>query len=277
MEMGAIRGHRWRSVFHVALFTFLCAVVLASVGPILHGLRGQWSPVAVGGAAALGAFVLTVLFTRWDQIQLKDVGAAIAWRSWLHISFGFLIGLILVGLQSSLVGLAGHVRWVRATDVDLSSIGVALLTYFVLSCREEFAFHGYPLRRLDWFFGPYVAQLFVAIVFALEHVAGGVSWTNAFLGAAAGSLLFGMASLATRGLAVPIGIHAAWNFGSWVLGGKETSGLWNVVIEREFRDRVDLIQRISYLAVIGIATFAFWWLDRRRTIIDQKSSRIPER
>jgi membrane protease YdiL (CAAX protease family) len=176
-----------------------------------------------------------------------------------------------------LVGLAGHVRWVRAADVDFSSICVALLTYFVLSCREELAFHGYPLRRLDWFFGPYVAQLFVATVFALEHVAGGVSWTNAFLGAAAGSLLFGMASLATRGLAVPIGIHAAWNFGSWVLGGKEASGLWNVVIEQEFRDRVDLIQRISYLAVIGIATLAFWGLDRRRTIVDQRSSRIPEK
>jgi uncharacterized protein len=269
MGSRVIRLHRWRGVVQVALFLGSCAIVLATVGPLMPRLPGQWSQVALGTATSLAAYAITVLFVRWDRVQLKDVGAAVASRSSLLLAIGFLIGLILVGLQSLIVGLVGHVRWIRAGEVEFTAAGVPLLAYLVLSCREELAFHGYPLRRLDWFFGPYIAQLLVAIVFALEHVVGGYSWTNAFLGAAVGSLLFGMASLATKGLAVPIGLHAAWNFGSWVLGGKETSGLWNLVIEQDFRDRVELVQMISYLVVVTLATFAFWWLYRRRMSVDQ--------
>ena len=142
--------------------------------------------------------------TRTDT--LKDVGAAIAHRSWLRLAIGFLIGFCLVGLQASIVGVVGHVRWVRSPEVGFNATGTALAAYLVLSCREELAFRGYPLRRLDCFFGPYMAQLLIALLFAVEHVAGGYSWINAMLGVATGSLLFGMAALATRGLAMPIGL-----------------------------------------------------------------------
>jgi len=33
-----------------------------------------------------------------------------------------------------------------------------------------------------------------------------------------------MAALATKGLALPIGLHAAWNIGDWARGGKGTGG-----------------------------------------------------
>jgi membrane protease YdiL (CAAX protease family) len=55
----------------------------------------------------------------------------------------------------------------------------------------------------------------VAFAFAVEHVVGGMRWLHAILGAGIGSLLLGMAALATRGLAMPISLHAAWNFGQW--------------------------------------------------------------
>jgi O-acetyl-ADP-ribose deacetylase (regulator of RNase III) len=47
-----------------------------------------------------------------------------------------------------------------------------------------------PLRRLNRTFGPWAAQVVVALVFALEHQAGCYNWTHALFGA----LLFGMAS-----------------------------------------------------------------------------------
>jgi uncharacterized protein len=220
----------WTGVIRVALFMLACAIVLITAGAVMPKLPGQWSQVALGASTSLVTFALTVLFTRWDRLYLKDVGAAIASRSWLRLAKGFLIGSGLVGLQASVVGVVGHVRWVRSPEVGFSTASTALAACLVLSCREELAFRGYPLRRLDCFFGPYTAQVLVAIVFALEHVAGGYSWTNAMLGVATGSLLFGMAALATRGLAMPIGLHAAWNFGQWVLGGKEGLGLWRRLV-----------------------------------------------
>jgi hypothetical protein len=98
----------------------------------------------------------------------------------------------------------------------------------------------------------------VASVFALEHRAGGYSWTNALFGAFVGSLLFGMAALATRGLALPIGLHAAWNFGQWIVGEKETPGLWKQELVGGPTARADHAALLAYVVVFGAATLAFW-------------------
>ncbi len=142
---------------------------------------------------------------------------------------------------------------------------MSLLTYIALSSREELGFRGYPLLRLKEFFGVWGAQIIVALAFGAEHIAGGWSLPRALLGASVGSLLFGMAAIASRGLALPIGLHAAWNFGDWILGGKGSGGLWNAVIDEGHRESAQLVATIAYLVVMGSATFAFWiWY--RRTV-----------
>lgn len=178
---------------------------------------------------------------------------------------GFAFGLLLVGIQTWFVSLAGHVHWVRTSSVGYAPVGIALLAYVTLASREELAFRGYPLRRLDSSFGAWTAQIVVALVFAIEHVAGGLTWTNAILGAFVGSLLFGMAALVLRGLAVPIGLHAAWNFGQWTLGEKEISGLWKPVVEQGYNLHVDHMGMLSYLFVFGSATVALWLFGNFRT------------
>ena len=246
----------------VFLFFIACAVLLAWIAPIELQLPGLPPGLVIGLVTSVGTLILTFLFVRWDGIALRDVGAAIGRKSPLRFAIGFFLGLLLVALHTSLVAVAGDVRWVRLENVRTSSIVAALVTYFLLSCREELAFHGYPLRRLNSLFGLWVAQLIVGLVFALEHVAGGSTWVQAFLGAGVGSLLFGMASIATRGLALPIGLHAAWNFGDWMRGGKGSGGLWGPIgVEHAAR-----AEMIGYLAVMFSATLAFWWwFHRART------------
>jgi membrane protease YdiL (CAAX protease family) len=199
----------------------------------------------------------------WEGLRLTDVGAAISKRSPLHFAIGFILGLLLVVLHMSILGFAGHVRWVRSEGVGSLQIATSLTIYFLLSCREELAFHGYPLQRLMPAFGLWGAQSIVALVFAVEHVAGGSTWVQALFGAGVGSLLFGMAAIATRGLAVPIGLHAAWNFGDWMRGGKGFGGFWHAVTADVFRDRADLVGMIGYVIVMVSAMLAFWWWYRR--------------
>ena len=256
---------RWRLLGRVVLFSLGCAFVLAATAPLTRALPGLWPDLVLGTVASLGAFGLTMLFVRWERLRLEDVGAAPAWRSLPRFALGFLIGLFLVALSASVSAAIAHVRWVREPGVTLAATTVTLLTYIVLSCREELGFHGYPLRRLERFFGLWAAQIIVAIVFAVEHMAGGWPWERALLGAGVGSLLFGMASIATRGLALPIGLHAAWNFGDWMLGGKGSAGLWKPVVEEGQQGRAQLDKTIAYLAVMGSATFAFWIWHRRRS------------
>jgi membrane protease YdiL (CAAX protease family) len=239
-----------------------CAVMLATAAPVAARVSGMWSQFLTGALASIGAFALTVLFVRWDRLSLADVGAAINARSVARLTFGFLVGLLLVALWAAISAAAGTVRWVRAPAVGSPGVATALVAYLALSIREELGFRGYPLRRMDRVFGLWAAQLFVAIVFAAEHRLGGLPWSQALLGPGLGSLLFGIIAIATRGLAVGIGVHAAWNFGQWALGLKGQPGLWHEVVKDGVQESAR-IGTISYLAVIGTATLAFWFWHRK--------------
>lgn len=140
------------------------------------------------------------------------------------------------------------------------------------------AFHGYPLRGLRPSFGLWGAQFIVAFVFAMEHVAGGLPIGQALLGPGVGSLLFGMAAIASRGLALPIGLHAAWNLGDWMRGGKNSMGPWRSIVEPGFEERAKLVGMASYVALMVLATLAFWWRYRSIEFRDKgRASRIFSR
>jgi membrane protease YdiL (CAAX protease family) len=222
---------RWAVLGRVILFLFSCALLVAVASPIAK--RIALAPeVTVGVLAGLGAFALTLLFARWDRVSLSDTGAAFRPDSRARLVLGFVAGLLLVALWALIWSGVAGVRWLRVPGNHSVAALVALTGYVALACREELAFRGYPLRRLDRCFGLVFAQLFVALVFAAEHRLGGSGWFDALAGVGVASLLFGMAAIATRGLAVPIGLHAAWNFGQWSLGLRGGSGFWTS-IERE--------------------------------------------
>jgi uncharacterized protein len=235
-----------------------CMIVLVVITPLVPKDNGPTSELFTGAMASLGAFGLTLLFVRWEGLRLDDVGVSPDRRSLLRFVIGFLIGAVLIALNSTVLWGAGHVRWVRGSEIGLFDMMITLVAYLCLAVREELAFHGYSLRRLRSFFGLWGAQFIVAFIFAAEHVAGGSTVGVALLGAGVGSLLFGMAAIATRGIALPIGIHAAWNIGDWMRGDKATAGFWKPVIEDGFQERAAFIGITSYVLVMCLATLAFW-------------------
>jgi membrane protease YdiL (CAAX protease family) len=250
-------GH-WAALGRAVLFMVSCAVILAVASPIGSKFPGTWPELIAGTLASLGAFALTLLFVRWEKLSLADVGAAMNGRSLLRMSAGFFLGLFLVALWAALSAVTSPIQWVRGSGGGVPAVMLALSAYVVLACREELAFRGYPLRLLNRLFGPWFALIFVAAIFALEHKLGGLSGLPALVGAAVGSLLFGMAALATRGLAVPIGLHAAWNFGQWALGLRGGQTPWRRAVMSGSQHSVDLAGTILYLAVFGVATLGFW-------------------
>jgi membrane protease YdiL (CAAX protease family) len=247
----------WLVFGRAILFIAISAFLLTVCAPFFSRLPGWWSQIAVGSITSVATFGITMLFLRWDGLTLGDVGVALGRQSAVRLLIGFGIGAVLVVLRTSFVSLSGHVRWIHTSKANFGAIGFALFGYLLLAAREELAFRGYPLRRLEHSFGLWTAQLTVASIFALEHVAGGYTWTSAILGAFVGSLLFGMAAIATRGLALPIGLHAAWNFGEWVFGDKEGPGIWKPVVEPGFSFYVNGRGRIGYLLAFGAAMAAF--------------------
>lgn len=131
--------------------------------------------------------------------------------------------------------------------------------YALVAIREEIAFRGYPLFSLNFSFGPWIAQLIIFIIFSLEHVAGGMSWVQAFVGAGIGALLFGVAALKTKGIALPIGLHAAWNFGQWCFGFKKEAGIFHGIAEKGFENAVERNSWVSYMFIMVMAIAAFYF------------------
>ena len=266
MQLADGTKDKWRSFGRVVLFMVGCAVILIVAAPLVPKRPG-WSPdFILGTIATLWALLLTFVFVRWEGLRPDDVGVKPDGRTLARFASGYCIGLLLVTLTASLLFAAGSVHWSSAPAFHLSEAVWPFLTYIVLSCREELAFHGYPLRSLARGFGDWIALIFVSVVFALEHRVGGYPWTQAILGAGVGSLLFGMAALVTRGLAVPIGIHAAWNFGQWAIGEKGTAGIWTEIVNDSGDHSVQVVRSLIYVVVISIATFSFWLWGRSKSV-----------
>jgi hypothetical protein len=110
----------------------------------------------------------------------------------------------------------------------------------------------------------WASVMILGLIFALEHIAGGLSWSRSLLGPLAGAVLFGMAALATRGIAVPLGIHFAFNLGQWVMGQKESAGLWQASVNPAFQKQAEATGYTGYLLGTLAVTFCFWLHYRKR-------------
>jgi uncharacterized protein len=261
-----LRASMWATLGRVCLFILCTAALLAFAAPLCSRLPGQWAKLALGVSTSAGTLLLSQLFLRWERLKLDDAGEAPNKWSAIRLTAGFGVGCLLVGVQTLIVAFSGHVLWVYMPVSGLAPIALSLGAYLALASREELAFRGYPLRRLEWRFGAWVAQLAIALAFALEHKAGGYTWSNALLGAFVGSLLFGIAALSTRGLAVPIGLHAAWNFGQWLLGQSDTAGVWKPIVEAGYQSKVNHLLIIGYLVAFMLAMAAFGLWGKRQSL-----------
>lgn len=248
-------------------FLAACPAVLIAAAPLAKIESPEAGPLVIGTITSFFTLLLTILFVRWDGLALRDVGASLSTRSPSRFLFGFLVGAMIVGLQDLIIYAGGHTHWIvnEAHHPSFGAIRLAFAGYLMLALREELAFRGYPLRRIDSAWGMWGALLLVGAVFTLEHMAGGWTWSHSLLGPPAGALLFGMAALATRGIAVPLGIHTAFNFGQWLMGQKEIAAVWTPVVDTGFERHADTLGYIGYLGGMLIATAGFWLWKRRHT------------
>lgn len=259
-----VRNSKILAIARVLLFLVCCTLALIATSALPLARSGKTSLLFLAIVSSVGAFLITWAFTHWDSISLTSVGVGFGRGSITRLAFGLAVGFVILGAQWALMFVCGRVQLKFSQLFSLSTFVPIATAFLFLSAREELAFHGFALQRLRSIVGLWPAQMAIAAVFALEHMAGGTSPINALAGACMGSLLFGMAAIATRGLAVPIGIHAAWNIGDWLRGGKETPGMWRLVVEPGYESYVQATGLFTYMMVMALSTFGFWLLYRTR-------------
>ena len=255
----------WKyTVLRVIFFCLCSAFILIVFSPITKNLPKPWSEIILGSIATIAVFVLTIIFSRWENLKLAEIGVIPNKRTLPLFVYGFGIGLFLAIAHGLMVIAFSKVQLIYAAQTSSISILLTFFLYLILSLREELAFRGYPLRSLAYSIGSWKAQLIIALIFSLEHLAGGYTLKQAFLGAGIGSILFGIAALKSKGIALPVGLHAAWNFGQWSIGFKNEAGIWHTIIEKGYESEYENISFIFYLLVMIVAITSFYFYKRNQ-------------
>lgn len=254
---------QWRALAAVALFWLATIGILVGSGMVSHIAPAPFSALAWGTTSSIFLLGLTAAFLHWERREASSAGLRFERRSIGRFGIGAAIGGTLYGGHLLVLLALTEVRIVPAPAIPTVTLLLALATYITLAMMEELGFRGYALRRLEERLGRASALVLGAVAFGALHLAYGWTLGAAMLGAGAGALLFGIAALVSRGLALPIGVHAAWNLAGWSVGEKDGAGLWQLAIP-EPATRAVTVGSLSYMLVMALGFIGFWQFGRIR-------------
>lgn len=148
--------------------------------------------------------------------------------NWLKELFsGLIIGAALMILPVILLSIFGFVHWeINAFSFSILTSGFSIL--LLAAVTEELLFRGFLFQRLIQAFGKWPAQLLIAGLFLLTHVNNpgmtGMVKLLASINIFLASIMFGIAFIKTKSLAMPLGMHFMANYTQGTLLGFGVSG-----------------------------------------------------
>jgi len=226
----------------------------------------EWQLIAWGFLSSLSLLLLIRVMARVGASAASDEGFVSSFNL-RGLSAGFFIGTASFVVHVAVVSLfAGPISFEWVPGVGLAAVTIYFLRFFATSCMEEIGFRGYALRRLMSKMGPWPAVAITSLVFGLSHLSYGWEMKTILMGVVPCGMLWGMSAVATRGIAVPIGLHAAWNFASWTSGTRSEVGLLSMVVADEAAEQTQRIASWSYLTIFATMTIAYWLVYRRRWV-----------
>jgi hypothetical protein len=219
---------RLRNGWWVAIFMLLLAALLAPL-IVLYQHDSSGVPIWLQAAVLLVASVTVQMLRRKPMAELFG---AIDARWPRQFALGAVAGALLMLAPALMLALMGFVEW-RPSASGFSAIWPAFNLFVAVAVAEELMFRGFVFQRLIDGLGAWPAQVIVAAFFTLTHSSAlqdaGDLAPMATLNIFFASIMFGLAFVRTRSLAMPIGIHFAANFvqggvlGFGVSGNSESS------------------------------------------------------
>lgn len=248
-----ITSKRSYTVGRVLFFSVICAIILVFCSSLTQNILFKFTDHLSILSATILTFILILLFLKWEKFNPNNAGIIPGKYSISRFLCGYIIGFGMAVLQVLIVLSYGHIQFKLVPKISIIDILSPLLLYFLVACREELAFRSYSLRSLNVVLGPILALIIIGIIFIIEHVLGGMTWEMAILGSGTGAILFGVCALKTKGLALSLGLHSAWNFGQWIFGFKNKPGVWQAVVEKGYESKIEEVGLAAFLFVMGIA------------------------
>ena len=181
---------------------------------------------------AIFVVLVTWICVRLRREHLASVGFRMNRRWVMEAVLGIGIGAVPMLAITALIVAVGGVQLSLDPARSLAALASAAWAFAWIALFEETLFRGFVFQRMIDGTGIWVAQLSLALLFAIAH------WGNpgmdratevvATVDTALGAILLGLAYWRTGSLALPIGIHFGWNWMQGALLGFNVSGFAQV-------------------------------------------------
>jgi len=217
----------WRLAFFIAIVCVLLRASSLVVNSLLHGLDSGVLWLIMEFMAFLDYLVASWIVGKFEKRTLADYGLPrrqmFQRRFWQGAAIGFVSISVLIGAMAAL----GILRF-GGTTLSGGAIAQWAITYaivfLIVSLKEEFSVRGYGLYTLSTGIGFWPAAVATSVYFGYIHRGNsGESWVG-LMNAGLIGLLFCFMLLRTGDLWLPIGFHAAWDWGESYFYGVADSG-----------------------------------------------------
>ena len=243
-------GALWRLViqycaFRVLVWLLFNELAVASVLAVSGGrsVVVADSPVislASAVAGLVGAFLSVWLAGRFlDRRSFSDFGFHLGGGWWLDLLFGIALGALLmsiiffVELGLGWVEVVGAFETLGTSGPFALSLLFPVAMYLCVSLSEETVFRGYQLKNAaEGLYHPVlgprgavlVAWVLSSVFFGLLHADNPGATFVSTLNIVLAGLMLGFGYVISGELAIPIGLHIAWNFFQGAVYGFPVSG-----------------------------------------------------
>ena len=200
-------------VLRVGLFVLIVIMSWIVLPVLLYPLVDYYASAALS-AFGSGSIANAITFRIYERSSLVEAG--LEWTPaarrnlvlgvGLGAGFGLLIVLVLMAFGLAGFEPSGPVSW-----PSLAFVTIALMFGAV---GEELMFRGYAFQLLSSKIGNFATLFPMAIVFGAAHMSNVGATPLSVVNTIGWGWLLGYATLKSRGLWFPIGIHYGWN---WIL------------------------------------------------------------
>ena len=240
-------------------------VITALVGFLTSQLISSevWQLIAWGLISSVGLLMLSHFMHARTASTVRLVPHRLNARGLKLFAWGLFLGVVSFAVHVLIITrLTGPIAFELNPAVGVFTVLIFFLRFVATSWMEELGFRGYALQRLIPAFGVWFAVILSAVVFGLSHLLYGWDFQTILLGVIPPGMLWGMSAVVTRGIAMPIGLHAAWNFSAWTSGTRKETGLLQMVVDENNINTT--VTTSSYLLIFGLMTLGFWWYGQKR-------------
>lgn len=274
-----------RNIWWVAIFFLVLAAITFPVILVAQQYKRE-IPIAQQAVIVMAATWVCQLLRRKSFFEVAGRPNAAWLKQWLH---GVIVGAGLMLVPAALLYAGGWVYW-ESRSAGLWSLWPAAGIFLSVAVAEEFLFHGFVFQRLIDSTGVWIAQLIMAGYFLLIHTDNpGMDGTVRMLASVnifIASLLFGLAYIKTKSLAMPIGIHFMANVVQGTLLGFGVSGTEEAGLLKPVFSLAPLwltggtfgleASLFGLLVLMATGASVYFWYPSKNATTSSQTNKIPE-